>query len=265
MRIAEYVLNAPLGARLFIDDQDRRDFLAIAKRHLGEATLTYCLMDSHAHLVLEGATEWILPLVGRLRAAYARRFRRRHGVALSWRGPTRVHELDDARSELASKMRYVHLNPVRAGMVEIAIEWPWSGLREYAGLSLVGVANVERGRAVAGPAVPGALDEPPAPGERMDLAIAAAAAAQVYGLDPADLAGDPRPRGSAPARRAFIRAAIEAGHTHQAVADFLGISRERVTQVAAERVPADALRALRILIQEPRLRRRLAAAIVDRG
>jgi hypothetical protein len=34
------------------------------------------------------------------------------------------------------KVEYIHLNPVRAGLVQRAEEWPWSSVRDYkAGLS----------------------------------------------------------------------------------------------------------------------------------
>jgi putative transposase len=35
--------------------------------------------------------------------------------------------------EYYEKVEYIHLNPVRAGLVERAEDWPWSSLRGYAG------------------------------------------------------------------------------------------------------------------------------------
>ena len=31
------------------------------------------------------------------------------------------------------KVEYIHLNPVRAGLVRRAEEWPWSSVHDYAG------------------------------------------------------------------------------------------------------------------------------------
>jgi hypothetical protein len=39
--------------------------------------------------------------------------------------------LVDADSYLAELLRYIHLNPVRAGMVKSPEEYPWSGHRGY--------------------------------------------------------------------------------------------------------------------------------------
>ena len=35
--------------------------------------------------------------------------------------------------EYNEKIEYLHLNPVRAGLVQRAEEWPWSSVREYSG------------------------------------------------------------------------------------------------------------------------------------
>ncbi|MGD0128877.1 MAG: hypothetical protein ABSF46_26285 [Terriglobia bacterium] len=35
--------------------------------------------------------------------------------------------------EYYEKVEYIHLNPVRAGLVERAEDWPWSSARAYTG------------------------------------------------------------------------------------------------------------------------------------
>jgi putative transposase len=36
-----------------------------------------------------------------------------------------------SRQKLDEKLEYIHLNPVRAGLVEKAVEWKWSSARWY--------------------------------------------------------------------------------------------------------------------------------------
>jgi len=36
-------------------------------------------------------------------------------------------------NEYNEKVEYIHLNPVRAGLVQQAEDWPWSSVREYSG------------------------------------------------------------------------------------------------------------------------------------
>jgi hypothetical protein len=45
--------------------------------------------------------------------------------------------LVDGDSYLLELVRYIHLNPVRAGMVEDPAEYPWSGHRGYLGMELL--------------------------------------------------------------------------------------------------------------------------------
>lgn len=40
--------------------------------------------------------------------------------------------------EFREKIRYVNLNPLRAGLVERSIDWPWSSARAYESLNTIG-------------------------------------------------------------------------------------------------------------------------------
>ena len=42
--------------------------------------------------------------------------------------------------EYDEKVEYIHLNPVRAGLVDRAEDWPWSSVRDYTG-SVSGTAS----------------------------------------------------------------------------------------------------------------------------
>ena len=103
--------------------------------------LAYCLMPDHLHLVLEGTSD-----AADLREA-VRAWKQRTGYDWKQRTGARLwqpgyhdrvlREGDDARLVV----RYVLHNPVRAGLVRTANEYPWSGslrytlaeLQEYAG------------------------------------------------------------------------------------------------------------------------------------
>jgi hypothetical protein len=41
------------------------------------------------------------------------------------------------------KVEYIHLNPVRAGLVKRAEDWPWSSVRDYSG-SVSGAVSPNR-------------------------------------------------------------------------------------------------------------------------
>jgi REP element-mobilizing transposase RayT len=123
---------------IFLDNADRQDFLG----RLGEVVLShrwhchaYCLMSNHFHLLLETPEPSLSRGMRRLNGQYSQRFNRRHdrvGHGLQGRFKGILVERETHLLELA---RYVVLNPVRAGMVSSAEEYPWSSLRATLGLA----------------------------------------------------------------------------------------------------------------------------------
>ena len=86
----------------------------------------YCLMDNHYHVVVETPEANLFRGMRQLNGVYTQRFNRQHNrVGHVFQGRYKaIHvEKDSYLLELA---RYVVLNPVRAGMVGSAKDWPWS-------------------------------------------------------------------------------------------------------------------------------------------
>ena len=123
---------------IFADDADRRRLLELlesSSRDLNVAVHSYVLMDNHVHLLATPATERGLPdfmqAVGR---RYVRYFNDRHGRSGTlWEGRYRS-TLVQAERYLLACMVYIDLNPVRAGMVQSPVDFPWSSHRHYAGM-----------------------------------------------------------------------------------------------------------------------------------
>jgi len=124
-------------ADIYLDEADRRIFLRI----LGSTVAKYrwllhafCLMGNHYHLLLETPQPNLSRGMRQLNGVYSQRFNRRHhrvGHVLQGRFTAIVVERDSYLLELT---RYVPLNPVRAAMVSLPEEWPWSSYRATAGL-----------------------------------------------------------------------------------------------------------------------------------
>lgn len=121
---------------MFRDDEDREIYLG----HLGQAVEAngwevyhYCLMTNHVHLVLLTPRAGLGLGIRPAHEAYARHFNTKYGEheALFGRFNNRVIA-DDRR--FVTTMRYVGRNPVEAGMVHEAADWPWSGHVGLAGL-----------------------------------------------------------------------------------------------------------------------------------
>lgn len=95
----------------------------------------YVLMTNHFHLLATPATLDGLPLmmqaVGR---RYVRYFNQREGrTGTLWEGRYRSTLIQADRYLLAC-MVYIDLNPVRAGLVTAAKDYPWSSHAHYVGL-----------------------------------------------------------------------------------------------------------------------------------
>jgi len=103
-----------------------RDLLAEAAARAGVEIWCYCLMPNHVHIIAVPSDE------DGLRRAFADTHRRYTGFINArarwtghlWQGRFGAVAMDEAH--LANAMRYVALNPVRAGLVERAEHWRWS-------------------------------------------------------------------------------------------------------------------------------------------
>lgn len=121
-----------------LDDDDRRAFLDVLAQCCGRldaSALAYCLMGNHYHLVLTTRRPNLSALMRHLNGVYTQNFNRRHGkVRHVFRGRSKS-VLVDREAYFLELCRYVELNPVRAGMVHVPQDWPWSSFLAHAGLA----------------------------------------------------------------------------------------------------------------------------------
>ncbi len=93
----------------------------------------YCWMTNHLHLLVQVADAPLGRLMLRIASQYARRVQ----ASLATTGhlfERRYHSvLVDADCYLLTLIRYIHRNPVRAGMVADPADYPWSSHRAYLG------------------------------------------------------------------------------------------------------------------------------------
>ena len=118
---------------IFLDDDDRRNFLQRLSALLvktGTDCFAWALIPNHFHLLLRCSSYDLSRFMRSLLTGYAVTFNRRHfrsGHLFQNRYKSIVCEEDSYLFEL---IRYIHLNPLRAGLAkdleELAI-YPWSG------------------------------------------------------------------------------------------------------------------------------------------
>ena len=130
-----HVLNrGNARARVFHKDDDYAAFLAAmaeASVWLPMRVIAYCLMPNHFHLVLRPHAEgdlsrwmhWLL-------TTHVRRYLRHyHHDGHVWQGRFKAFPIEDDE-HLATVVRYVERNALRAGLAERAEGWPWSSLAD---------------------------------------------------------------------------------------------------------------------------------------
>jgi len=121
------------------DDEDRESFLRTLGETCGKTgwqVLALCLMPNHFHLVVETPAPTLVAGMKWFLGTFTTRFNRRHklsGHLFSGRYKSLVVD-DSTPGYLKTVCDYVHLNPVRAGMVTAAVplkSYAWSSFPEY--------------------------------------------------------------------------------------------------------------------------------------
>lgn len=123
---------------IFAGAADCQMFLALLEENavkFGVSLHAYVLMGNHFHLLATPSTEAGLPqMMQALGRRYVRYFNDRHArTGTLWEGRYRS-TLIEAERHLLACMAYIDLNPVRAGLVKEARDYPWSSHGHYAGL-----------------------------------------------------------------------------------------------------------------------------------
>ena len=109
-------------------------FLAQASYRRHWSCLAYCLMTNHFHLVVALRDETLSRGMHRLNGLYARRFNERYGHFGHVFEARFASEVVESEEQLLEALRYVVLNPVRAGLCSDPTDWPWSSFRATAGI-----------------------------------------------------------------------------------------------------------------------------------
>ena len=119
---------------IFHDDEDRQRYLDTLTRISKDndaMILGYCLMDNHVHILLQEGARSVSNLMNRLGASYAYYYNwkyERVGHVFQNRFKSENIE-DDTYFKIV--IRYIHLNPVKAGIVKKAKAYHWSSCQAY--------------------------------------------------------------------------------------------------------------------------------------
>ena len=124
------------GQSIFFNDADREHF----ERLVGEGVTRfehrihgYCWMENHVHLAIQVNQVPLAKIMQNLSFRYTRWLNKQQNrIGHLFQGRYKAL-LVDAEAYLLELIRYIHLNPVRAGLVQDPARYPWSGHNAYLG------------------------------------------------------------------------------------------------------------------------------------
>lgn len=119
---------------VFHEEEDCRKFLEIFEKYKQKADMmvfAWCLMGNHIHLLLKEGNEPVSNTMKRIGVSFVGYY--------NWKYRTTGHLFQDRfKSEnvetyqyLLNVVRYIHQNPLKAGIVNSVDEWKWSSCQLY--------------------------------------------------------------------------------------------------------------------------------------
>lgn len=120
--------------KIFLDDEDRLRFIHILFEKANEEEseiYAYCLMDNHVHLLLHKKGTDLARLMKRINVSFVYYFNKKYKRVGHLFQDRFKSEIIDNEDYLLSAIRYIHNNPVKAGIVISPEKFWWSSYYDY--------------------------------------------------------------------------------------------------------------------------------------
>jgi putative transposase len=134
------ILRGNGGQDIFFSQADRSRFYFLLQEGVekyGHRVHAFCLMTNHVHLAIqvgEVPLSRIMQNIGFRYTSYLNRRKKRTGHVFQGRYKALLIDADRYLLEL---VRYIHCNPVRAGLVQSPDQYQWSSHRSYLGRAAI--------------------------------------------------------------------------------------------------------------------------------
>lgn len=119
---------------IFHDSGDKQRFINIIlnKNKGGNFKIfAYCIMDNHYHLLIKEEKESLSTIMKMINCSYATYYNSKYkGVGHVFQDRYRSEAVNNDKY-LLGLSRYIHNNPVKAGMVSNCKDYPWSSYQQY--------------------------------------------------------------------------------------------------------------------------------------
>ena len=121
---------------IFEDEYDYQQFIDILRYYKDEEKCSfrlyaYCLMDNHIHLLIENTTIDLDEIMKRIEIKFVRWYNQRYRrIGHLFQERYKSEPVEDMEY-LKIVFRYIHQNPLHAGMETVIGMYPWSSYHDY--------------------------------------------------------------------------------------------------------------------------------------
>lgn len=120
---------------IFLDEQDFRIYMNRLGVYIFKHKITlvcYCLMPNHVHLLIKQETSSpLFKFISSLHTSYSMYFNKKYNrVGHLFQGRFKQSQVT-SDEYLLHLSRYIHINPVKDGLVEKPEDYQWSSFKEY--------------------------------------------------------------------------------------------------------------------------------------
>ncbi|EOD00300.1 transposase [Caldisalinibacter kiritimatiensis] len=121
------------GDYILKEDKDKESYLQLIKKYkerYGFKLFAYCIMDNHVHMLIERENTSLSKIMQGIQQSYTQRYNKKYnrkGHVFQQRYKAELCNKDDYLLQL---IKYIHMNPVKAGFKE-GLNYRWSSYRIY--------------------------------------------------------------------------------------------------------------------------------------
>ncbi|HAN09065.1 MAG TPA: transposase [Clostridiales bacterium] len=121
------------GEYILDSDEDKKNYIEILKRYKERYQFelyAYCIMDNHVHLLMEVGETPLNKIMQGIQQVYTQRYNKKNkrtGHVFQQRYKAEVCKKD---GYLLHLVKYIHFNPVKAGMTK-TVEYKWNSHNNY--------------------------------------------------------------------------------------------------------------------------------------
>lgn len=119
---------------IFEHDDDKTKLLKVLKRYkeISQFQLYgYCLMDNHIHLLLKETNETVSEAIKRISSSYVRWYNRKYNRCGHLFQERFKSECVENKRYFLRVLRYIHQNPMKAGLARDIYDHKWTSINEY--------------------------------------------------------------------------------------------------------------------------------------